>query len=145
MTVRRAEPLDISALTAMLVEMHQQTELPTPPISSEKMIAKINEVIHKGVVFVAIEENRLVGSVGGMVGQDWWSDQKFLADNWFYVSPDHRKSSIALKLIKNFIEVANDAKLPVRLGHIFSGDIDRKDKLFEKLGMIKAGSVFVEA
>lgn len=94
---------------------------------------------------MAIEENRLVGSVGGMVGQDWWSDQKFLADNWFYVSPDHRKSSIALKLIKNFIEVANDAKLPVRLGHIFSGDIDRKDKLFEKLGMIKAGSVFVEA
>jgi hypothetical protein len=41
--------------------------------------------------------------------------------------------------------MANDAKLPVRLGHVFSGDLDRKDKFFERLGMIKAGSVFVEA
>lgn len=142
--VRRAEPLDVSALSAMLLEMHQQTELPTPPINSEKMIGKVNELIHKGVVFVATDEGRIVGSVGGSIAQDWWSDQPFLADNWFYVTPQNRQSTTALKLIKSFIEVANEAKLPLRLGHIFSGDIERKDKLFEKLGMIKAGSVFVE-
>ena len=110
-------------------------------------MAKVNEVIHRGVVFVALDkENKIVGSVGGMVGTDWWSDQPFLADCWFYVTPDHRKgSSVSLELIKNFIKSANDAKLPVRLGHIFSGDLERKDKFFERLGMTKAGSVFVEA
>ena len=146
MEIRRAGPLDLSALIGMLAEMHEQTEIPTPPINSEKMINKIIEVIHRGVVFVALDEgNELMGSVGGMVGQDWWSDQPYLADLWFYVSPKHRKGTIALKLIKNFIETANDAKLTVRLGHIFSGDLERKDKFFERLGMTKAGSVFVEA
>jgi len=145
MEVRGAGPLDISALAHMLAEMHQQTELPVPPIKSEKLINKINEVVHRGVVFIAFDdEGKMAGSVGGMVGNDWWSDQPYLADLWFYVSPQHRKSSAALKLIKNFIQKANEAKLPVRLGHIFSGDLDRKDKFFERLGMTKAGSVFVE-
>ena len=146
MKVRRAGPLDLGALIVMLAEMHENVEISTPPIKSEKLINKVNEAIHKGIVFVAIDENNnLLGSVGGMVGQDWWSDQPYLADLWFYVSPQHRQGSSALKLIKNFISVANDAKLPVRLGHIFSGDLDRKDKFFERLGMTKAGSVFVEA
>ena len=146
MIVRRASPLDMSAILNMLGEMHENTTLPTPPINSEKLVAKVNEVIHRGVVFVALnDENELLGSVGGTVGQDWWSDKPFLADCWFYVSPKHRNGSAALKLIKNFIQSANDAKLPVRLGHIFSGDLERKDKFFERLGMTKAGSVFVEA
>ena len=146
MEVRRSSPLDMSAILNMLAEMHENTTLPTPPINSEKLVAKVNEVIHRGVVFVAVgEKGELLGSVGGTVNQDWWSDQPFLADCWFYVSPQHRKGTAALNLIKNFIEAAKNAKLPVRLGHIFSGDLERKDKFFEKLGMTKAGSVFVEA
>jgi len=146
MDIKRAGPLDISVLVQMLVEMHEGTEIKTPAIDSMKMIGKVNEVIHKGIVLVAVnEEKQLIGSVGGMVSQDWWSEEKFLADYWFYVRPQHRKGNVALKLIKNFIKMANDAKLPVRLGHVFSGDLDRKDKFFERLGMVKAGSVFVEA
>ena len=47
-------------------------------------------------------------------------------------------------LVKNFIKLAKEAKLTVRLGHVFSGDVERKDKFFERLGLIKAGSVYVE-
>ena len=38
----------------------------------------------------------------------------------------------------------NSAKLKIKLGHVFSGDIERKDKFFERLGLTKAGSLFVE-
>ena len=146
MIIRRASALDMSAILSMLAEMHENTVLKVPPINSEKLVAKVNEVIHRGVVFVAVDDdNKLIGSVGGMVGQDWWSDEPFLADCWFYVTPEKRKNSAGIELIKNFIKSANDAKLPVRLGHIFSGDLERKDKFFEKLGLIKAGSAFVEA
>jgi len=34
--------------------------------------------------------------------------------------------------------------MKIRLGHLFSGDIDRKDKFFKRLGFAKAGSIFVE-
>ena len=62
MEVRGAGPLDISALAHMLAEMHQQTELPVPPINTERLINKINEVVHRGVVFVAIDdEGKMAG------------------------------------------------------------------------------------
>ena len=79
-----------------------------------------------------------------MVVSDWWAENNYLSDLWLYVSPDHRKSSAGVMLIKNFKKVGNDSKIPVRLGHVFSGDIDRKDKWFNSLGFKKVGSVFVE-
>ena len=135
MQIRKAGPLDISAIVHLLVDMHNNAEVPLSPIHSETLVAKVNEVIHRGVVFVAMKENMLIGSIGGKVMSDWWAENKYLSDLWLYVSPE---------LIKNFKNVGNEAKIPVRLGHIFSGDIDRKDKLFEKSGFKKVGSVFVE-
>jgi len=146
MNIRRATIFDISALAMMLVDMHNQTELNTPKISSEKLINKISEAIHRGVVFVATtDENGIIGSIGGHVGSDWWSEEKFLADNWFYVHPENRKSRAGYLLIKEFMNVAKEAKIPLRLGHIFSGDLERKDKFYTKLGLIKAGIVYVES
>ena len=86
-----------------------------------------------------------MGSIAGNIGSDWWSEEKFVADNWFYVSPDHRKSRAGYLLIKEFMKIVKDAKLPIRLGHIFSGDLDRKDKFYTKLGLVKAGIVYVES
>lgn len=146
MNIRRATIFDISALAMMLVDMHNQTELDTPKISSEKLINKISEAVHRGVVFVATtDENGIIGSIGGHVGSDWWSEEKFLADNWFYVHPENRKSRAGYLLIKEFMNVAKEAKIPLRLGHIFSGDLERKDKFYTKLGLIKAGIVYVES
>lgn len=145
MQIRRANILDISSILAMLYSMHNETELPVPEIVPEKLATKLNEAINRGVVLVALnDQNRLLGSIGGLVSSDWWSEEKFLADMWFYVYPMHRSSSAAIKLVKEFLKIGKDAKLKVRLGHIFSGDLDRKDKLFERLGLTKAGCVFVE-
>ena len=42
------------------------------------------------------------------------------------------------------MKVAKEAKLKLRLGHIFSGDMDRKDKFFTRMGLQKVGSTFME-
>ena len=144
MQVRRAVANDISALYAMLKEMHSNTKLDIAPIDDYKLLNKINELIHKGLVLVSYKENEITGSIAGITTSDWWSIDPLLSDVWFYVSPLHRKSRSALILIKAFIKIAKDAKLKIRLGHIYSGDIERKDKFYEKLGLVKAGSTYVE-
>jgi len=144
MEVRRAFATDISALYAMLREMHSNTELEVSPIDDYKLLNKINEVVHKGLVLVSYEGNEINGSIAGIRISDWWSSEPILSDIWFYVSPLHRKSRSALMLIKTFIKIAKDAKVKIRLGHIYSGDIERKDKFYEKLGLVKAGSTYVE-
>ena len=142
--IRKASVLDISAITYMLNTMHKETELNVSTINTFKMVDKINEIIHTGIVLVAIQDNKLVGSIGGTTSSDWWSEEKHLSDLWFYVYKDARKSDIAKNLITDFIKIGKEAKLKIRLGHIFSGDVDRKDKFYERLGLVKAGSTYVE-
>jgi|TARA_R110000787_G_scaffold109661_2_gene218211 hypothetical protein len=141
---RRANLFDVSAITAMLIEMHNGAEIKLTSVNTEKLVNKINEALHQGVILIAQKDDKVVGSIGGLIVSDWWSDEKHLSDLWFYVSPSCRKSKAALLLSKGFIKIAKEAKLPVRLGHVFSGDVDRKDKFFERLGMNKAGSLYVE-
>ena len=142
--IRKASVLDISAITYMLNTMHKETELNVSTINTFKLVNKVNEIIHTGIVLVAIQDNKLVGSIGGTTSSDWWSEEKHLSDLWFYVYKDARKSEIAKNLITDFIKIGKEAKLKIRLGHIFSGDVDRKDKFYERLGLVKAGSTYVE-
>jgi L-amino acid N-acyltransferase YncA len=145
MEYRKAAPLDISALIMLLVSAHQETELEVSPINSEKAISTISDVIHRGVSFVAVTDNNTIaGSIGGGTISDWWSTKPVLSDYWFYVPKEHRNSDIAMQLVKRFIEAGKEAKVSIQLGHILSGDVDRKDHLFERLGFIKAGSTFLE-
>ncbi len=125
--------------------MHKETEIKVPDINSYKLVNNVNRILHEGIVLVATEGGKLLGSIGGSTSTDWWSNEKYLADNWFYVYPESRKSEVAKNLITDFIKIGKEANMKVRLGHIFSGDLDRKDKFYERLGLVKAGSTYVEA
>ena len=145
MIIRKANMLDISAIIYLLFKMHEETTIKPPKINSVKLIEKINYLFHKGIVLVAEVDNKIVGSIAGQVTEDWWSDEKYVGDVWFYVFKDQRKSDVAKKLLQTYIKTSKDAKMKIRLGHLFSGDMDRKDKFFKRLGLAKAGSIFVEA
>lgn len=142
--IRKATVFDISQILLLLNNMHKETTITVPPIDSYKITNKVNQVLHEGIVLLATQENKLQGSIGGVIASDWWSNEKYLADIWFYVYPDARKSNVAKSLISDFIQIGKNTKMKVRLGHIFSGDLDRKDKFYERLGLVKAGSTYVE-
>ena len=145
MIIRRATLLDVSAIIFLLQMMHKETEIETPKINTAKMLDRINMLLHKGAVLVAEKAKLIVGTIAGQVSQDWWTDEQHLADTWYYVRKDYRKSIIGKKLLQDFIKIAKEAKVKLRLGHIFSGDIKRKDKFYERMGFVKAGSVYMEA
>ena len=63
---------------------------------------------------------------------------------WFYVTPDKRNSRAAVKLVKCFIKIGKEIKMKVKLGHYYSGDIERKDKFFDRLGFVRTGSLYTE-
>jgi len=143
--LRLATVEDISELYMMLQVMHSETIDGTSPIDSEKLTSAINNALHRGVVVVAEIDNKIVGSIGGMETSDWWSSEKYLADLFFFVYKEHRKSTIAVKLIKSFMEIGKKTNMKMKLGHVYSGDGDRKDKFYERLGFVKAGSLYTEA
>jgi hypothetical protein len=144
MIIRRAVPEDVSELHKMLIDMYSRIEIPASPLSEKKVLEVIKSAMEKGIVIVAEVEGKIIGSLGGMANSDWWSEQKHLSDIWFYVSPDKRNSRAAVKLVKCFIKIGKEIKMKVKLGHYYSGDIERKDKFFDRLGFVKAGSLYTE-
>ena len=129
----------------MLNVMHSDTIKGTSSIDSEKLTAAISNALHKGIVIVFDVNGKIAGSIAGMETSDWWSKEKYLSDMWFFVYKEHRKSNIAAKLIKSFMKVAKNSEFKVKLGHVYSGDGDRKDKFYERLGLSKVGSLYTEA
>ena len=65
-----------------------------PNINSQKMINRINDLIHNGLVFVALKDNKIQGSIAGQICTDWWSEEKYIGDVWFYVFKNQRKSNV---------------------------------------------------
>ena len=144
MIIRRAVPEDVSEIHKMLIDMYSRIEIPASPLSEKKVLDVMKSAMEKGIVIVAEVEGKIIGSLGGMANSDWWSEQKHLSDIWFYVSPDKRNSRAAVKLVKCFIKIGKEIKMKVKLGHYYSGDIERKDKFFDRLGFVKAGSLYTE-
>ena len=142
--IRLATVEDLSELYMMLHVMHSEAN-DVSPINSEKLTNAISTALHKGVVLVFEKNRKIVGSIGGMESTDWWSTKKYLSDMWFFVYKEHRKSKAALTLVKSFLQVGKEAKVKVKLGHVYSGDLDRKDNFFERLGLKKTGSLYAEA
>ena len=142
MSLRQATIFDCSYICAMLYRMHEESEFDLDKINAKKLSETVLGIINNGVVFVAIDEDeRIIGSVGGSFFFEWWSDEKILGDLWFYVYKSNRSSTAAIDLIRRFIKAGNGVKM--KLGHIYSGDLERKDKFYERLGLKKAGSTYV--
>lgn len=144
MIIRRADANDIQEVYKLLSAMHDGTETYTSPMSEGKVLHMIKHMIDKGIVLVAEEKGKIIGSQAGNLASDWWSEEKFLSDVWFFVHPNNRKSRAAIKLVKCFIKIGKELKVKVKLGHVYSGDMDRKDNFFNRLGFVKAGSLFTE-
>ena len=142
MLVSVAETNDSRQIRDLLLQMHSETEFYVSPVDMEKLTYHILSTIKNGCVFIVKNKNEIVGSIGGVIGGDWWSEELFLGDLWYYVKPSSRKSTAAIKLAKAFINYANCINMRVKLGHVYSGDIDRKDNFYERLGLVKTGSVF---
>ena len=143
--IRLATVEDLSEIYMMLNVMHSETIEGTSPIDSEKLTSAINNALHKGVVIVFDVNGKIAGSIAGVETSDWWSKEKYLADMWFFVYKEHRRSNIAAKLIKSFMRIAKEAQFKIKLGHVYSGDGERKDKFYERLGLSTVGSLYTEA
>ena len=128
MNIRRATILDISYILALLIKMHEESEFELCEIEPEKICQTVSNAIENG-------------TIGGVYSSDWWSDEVFLGDLWFYVCKECRKSKAGISLIKSFIN--EGGKMQLRLGHVYGGDMKRKDKFYERLGLLKAGSYYV--
>lgn len=143
-SIRRAEPRDAGALVSMLLKMHAETTVPVSPPDEIKVYRAVIDTIEHGIALVAVDDRRLLGSIGGIHHADWWSREPRLFELWWYVLPEHRKATgIGLSLFRQFKKMANGVPIRMDLFNV-GGKLEKIDRVCVKLGLVRAGHVYVE-
>lgn len=116
-------------------------------------LSAINVNIEKGMKWVILnldymtwgiedENGRLIGSLGLYKTSPWYSDSEYLADGWFYVLPEYRKTGVGKMLIEQAKQFAKEANLPLIIGVFTNEDTETKTQVMRKLGMTTVGGLF---
>lgn len=144
-TVRRATKEDFAGLSDLLCGQFHQEHMLGPvgfALNAEKAWAHILRTLDKGVSFVAVRGGEIVGSIGLIEEEPWWSSEKMVGDAWFYVAPNARASRAARELLKAAMAAAG---APLIIGVFNSTDLERKDFFFRRQGFIPLGCWYVKA
>ena len=133
---------DIPDICSLLVEMHQDVPLRLPPLAPHKVVAALKNCLDTGRIFLGYKGGKLVGVLAVHDGEHWFSNEKFLGDLVFFVSPRGRTSRVASLLLRNATEYATMRGLPLLMAVVNGEDVERKDKFYARHGFTRIGGVY---
>jgi len=112
-------------------------------MAPQKIATNISNEMASGVVYIADDGNELVGTIGLHPFAPWWTDETILADGWFFIAPEHRRTNAARLLLRMAEEHARDDGRIATIGVFNSHDSDRKEQFFERLGWKRIGGWYM--
>ena len=125
-----------------------KTWLPESPhnfgsANNKKLLDNILFYIRNSFVIVVVNKNNvIVGTLGAMIDDTWFTDKKFLRTLWIHVLPKCRNFKVVRSMITVLKEYAKSIKKTLLL-EIFQGkDVERKNQLFIKLGFKPLGGIY---
>jgi|TARA_R100000030_G_scaffold32264_1_gene23883 GNAT superfamily N-acetyltransferase len=110
-----------------------------PEADITRVAITIQKHFDDGFICNAYEDNAIIGSIGAMESEWWFSSEKFLAETWFYILPKYRNFKTARALLKKLKEYANTRDLTIQLP-ISSGN--DTPALYKRLGFKDMGNIW---
>lgn len=147
--IRIADHADIPAMIALGRRLHAESErYAAVPFDVDKLTDTITMMLASPwhVILLAEVDDVLVGMFGGGVAPYFFSHSLFGADVSLFVAPEHRGSTIAVRLIKEWERLlSGDTRVKESILGISTGiDADRTKQLYERLGYRCVGYVMVK-
>ena len=101
--IRIATPADLSAIVDMGHQMHLESRFKALPYSHDKVRNIFAQLIDgKGFAMVAEKDGELIGVMGAVVMELWFSTVKVAQDFGLYIRPENRGGMDAVRLLKAY-------------------------------------------
>jgi len=101
--IRPAETRDLNAIITLAKEMHQEGLYKDIPFNSEVFIRTVSHCMREGFAWVGEKDGLVVCGMLATIGEYFFSKAKITSDLGLFVSKDHRKSRLALLLLKEYV------------------------------------------
>lgn len=113
-----------------------------PPPDPEKVWAMVQHVLANGRIYIAETPSEIVGQIGGVPNELYFSRTAYVQDMGFLVKEEYRASRIAIALLRALKNYAHSLDMRLVLSVTSGTDLERKDKFFQRNGMRRLGSVY---
>lgn len=138
MIVRPPESADWPQVLRLAGDMHHETDFRRYRFSVEKVEKLYDALLADRENFFAVvaeHQDQLVGFMGAFVCEHFFSYDRYASEMLFYVSPEWRGSSAALRMVRAF-EAWGETKdvLDLMTGVSSGVAVDRTSRFYEKLG-----------
>ena len=94
------------------------------------------------VIVVVNKNNTIIGTLGAAIDDTWYTDKKFLRMLWIHVLPTCRNFRIVRSMMVVLKEYAKSINKTLLIEMLQGKDMDRKHKLFTKLGFSFLGGIY---
>ncbi len=137
--VRRAVEDDRLGLFKLAVAMHRETSFRSYQFNPEKAVHGLGAWIHGGLMAVAEKDGQVVGMLAARKQSPWFSEDRDVSEDLFYVAPEHRGGRAAYMLMREFMAwAAENAPCHVRAG-VATGTGPAAERLYQHFGMTHQG------
>jgi GNAT superfamily N-acetyltransferase len=108
---------DTRATARLLVGSHLEAGIPErlAPLNHAKALQSIYEAIRDGLVLMAFDGEELVGVLGALQYDFWYSDKTLLAERFFYIKPEYRDGQVLRAILREARDVATDLGIVIHL------------------------------
>lgn len=140
---------DVPKVMELITEMHEDGVLSKWSLNPERADYILNKLLSYRAegenVFLQVLEldEKVVGFFGGEVITNEWVDCNMAVDLGFYITPEYRKGTYGVRMIKNFEKWSvSVAKCDLIRVAVFAGVAnDRTASLLDRIGFSRAGTL----
>lgn len=147
MKILFAQSGDIPTVLAMGQAMLAESRFDRYGVNEEKLVAAIDTMINNSgkacLLLAERTDGEIAGMLAGYVTDYFFSDATVAQDRWFYVKPEYRGSSAAVKLLVAFRRWAENRQVNELSINMSVGiDMARFNKFMTHMGFGCCGSNF---
>lgn len=143
MTIRHATPADARTIADLGAAMHATSSFADMDYSAETVERFVHGLIESDqFAVVAEQDGKVFGLMLGAVTESWFGGSKVANDFALYVTPEHRGSSAAVRMVQQFVgwALSRGAK-QIRPG-VSTGSATAV-RMYERMGFECVGACFV--
>ena len=133
---RKPELDDLDDIVELLLKFRKEFGNLFPEPDIDKVSWTVEHHYECGLIHNAYKGEKLVGSIGAIPSEWWFSPKQFVSETWFYVLPEHRNYAIAKELLAKLKEYRRDKTVLLPISTGFDRPALYKRLKFKNMGTI---------